>query len=146
MDAALKKQYIRLIYSKGFRHLATALVLCALVGGIYESHTHFIFALCAAGAALIGWGWLLHLRSSGMRLPGLRTNRVKRHVPYIHQRFRGTPPQRPAFRKDYHDFDDDLTSATAVDETLFSKKEAEKARILASVLCGAVVIALSLIL
>ncbi len=146
MDAALKKQYIRLIYSKGFRYLSTALVICALVGGIYGSHPHFIFALCAAGAVLIGWGWAIYLRSTGMRLFVLNRGRAKKRIPYVHQRFKGAPPHRPAFLKDYRDFDDDLTSATAIDETVFSKKDAERARMLASVLCGALVIALSFVL
>lgn len=146
MNTALRRQYWRLIYSRTFRALAIALVPCALVGGLYASHAHFIFALCAAGMLLIAWGWLAHLRSTGLRLPTLRTGRRAPRVPFIHQRFKTALPARPAFRKDFRDFDDDLTSAMAIDPTQFDDSDVQKARVYAYVACGALLILLSFVL
>jgi len=146
VNPTLKRHYIRLIYSKCFRYLAGALVVCALVGGGYGSHPHFTFALCAAGTLFIGRGWLVYLRVTGFTLLRARPGRKRRRIPYIHQRFKGGTPHRPAFRKDFRDFDDDLTSATAVEEALFDEKEREIARIWANAACGALLILLSFVL
>ena len=63
----------------------------------------------------------------------------------MHRRFKNRIPARPAFRKDFRDFDDDLTSGTAVDETLLSEKEKDIMRIWARVACGVLVILLSFV-
>ena len=146
MNGALKKNYARLIYSKCFRYMAVALAVSALVGGAYGAHSHFIFALCAAGALLIGRGWLAYLRMTGYRPLAARRGNAKRRVPYFHQRVKDRRRARPAFRKDFRDFDDDLTYATAVDEAVFPEKDREAARLWANMASGGLVILLSFVL
>ena len=143
MDAALRKHYIRLIYSRTFRYLAAALVVCAIIGGIYGDSLHFVYALCAAGAVLLGWGWFSYLRLTGMRLFGFSPNREKKRVPYIHRRDKTKPPHQPAAFRDGQAFDDDLTGATAVDEEAFNEKQIGIARIIAKLICGVLLIILS---
>jgi len=144
VNTGYKKRYIRLIYRRCFHYLAAALAVCAAIGGLYDSHVHFIYALCAAGALLIGWGWLEYLRMTGFS--GIWPNRKSKPIPYIHRRFKDRILPRPAFRKDFRDFDDDLTSATAADDERFSEKEARLARVWSRAACGALAILLSFVL
>lgn len=145
MDAALRKQYIRLVYSRAFRYLSAALVLCAVLGGLYAERRYFVFALCAAGMALLCWGWLGYLRATGTRLPGWRSDRPKHQVPYMYRRFKDHMHHRPAFLRDFRDFDDDLTAATAVDDSLFTERQASLALAMARAACGVLLLALSFI-
>ena len=131
-----KKKYLWLIYAKTFRLLGVGLVISALVGGIYHSTMHAVWAMCAVGSLLICWGWFLYLQLKGMRLFGIKRKDKKQSVPYIHRRFKEKRPHRPAFQKDATDFDDDLTSQTVVDEEAFSENTAKMARVWARVAAG----------
>ena len=131
-----KKKYLRLIYAKTFRLFGICLVISALVGGIYHSTMHAVWAMCAVGSLLICWGWFLYLQLKGMRLFGFKKKSQQPSVPYIHRRFKEKRAHRPAFQKDSADFDDDLTAATAVDEEAFSENAAKMARVWARVAAG----------
>ena len=141
-----KKRYLRLIYAQTFRLLGVCLALCTIIGGVYGDRMYTVWALCAAGSILICWGWFLYLRLDGMRLFGFKPNPKSRKVPYIHQRFKNKRPYRPAFRKDSADFDDDLSSATAVDAEQFSDRMREMARVWARVAAGILLFVLSFFL
>ena len=131
-----KKKYFRLIYAKTFRLFGICLVICALVGGIYRSTMHAVWAMCAAGSVVICWGWFLYLQLKGMHLFGFKKKSRQTKVPYIHRRFKEKRPNRPAFQKDAADFDDDLTAATTVNDEAFSEDAVKMARVWARVAAG----------
>jgi hypothetical protein len=136
MSPEEKKRYLRLIYAKTFRLLGIGLVISALVGGLYGSAMYAVWAMCAVGSLMVLWGWFSYLKLDGMRLFGFRAENRKTRVPYILRRFKEKRPHRPAFQKDSADFDDDLTSATAVDEEAFSERASAMARVWARVAAG----------
>ena len=131
-----KKRYLRLIYAQSFRLFGIGLVLSAIVGGLYGSTMYTVWAMCAEGSLLICWGWFIYLRLDGMRIFGFKPNPTQTRIPYFHRRFKDKRPHRPAFRKDSTDFDDDLTSATAVNSEVFSEHAAEMARVWSRVAAG----------
>ena len=146
MSPQEKKRYLRLIYARTFRMLSIGLVISAIVGGLYGDTMYTVWAMCAVGSILICWGWFLYLQLEGMRIFGFGQKAAKTAVPYIHRRFKNKRPHRPAFRKDSADFDDDLTAATAVDESGFSERAAEMARIWARVAAGVLLFVISFLI
>ena len=136
MNRQERKKYFRLIYARAFRLFGICLVISAIVGGIYGSTMYTVWAMCAAGSLVICWGWFLYLQMKGMRLFGFKAKSQESDVPYVHRRFKQKRPHRPAFQKDAADFDDDLTSATAVDEESFSEEAVKMARVWAKVAAG----------
>ena len=100
-------------------------------------------ALCAAGSLMLCWGWFSYLKLEGMRIFWLKPSQASPKVPYIHQRFKGKRPHRPAFRKDSADFDDDLTSATAGDLEAFSERAAAMSRVWARAGAGVLLFVVS---
>jgi hypothetical protein len=145
MDAALHKTYMRLIYRKTFKLLSAFLVISALIGGIYGDRLHFLYGVSFFSALSILLGWSMHLKAAGMRLPRLFSTREKRKTPYILRRMKNQNLHKPCFMMDYRDFDDDLTSATAVSEELFEKTQARRADMWAGFLCGAILVVLSFV-
>ena len=145
MEAAERKSYIRLIYARAFRYCGVGLAASALIGGLYGERAYAVFALCAIGAALLCWGWFAYLRLTGLRLFGFKPN-PKPKTPYIHQRFKDAKPHRPSFRMDSTDFDDDLTSQTAVSEEPFTERQRDMARIFSRAAAGLLLIAISFVL
>ena len=118
-----KKRFIRLIYQRMFRYFGTALVIALLLGTLLGGGFYLVSALCAAGFVLIAWGWFTHLKRIGIQ-PFRRFSLPKKaKVPWLHRRFRDKRSHRPSFRMDSADFDDDLTSATIVNEEDFSEKQ-----------------------
>ncbi len=146
MTPSEKKSYIRLIYSRAFRYLGVCLALSAIVGGLYQDMLYTVYALCAFGMVMICWGWFTYLRSTGTRIFGRNPDGKARKTPYILRRFKDKKPARPSFRMTSADFDDDLTSATAVNEEPFTKLQTTRARIIARVACGALLVVISLII
>lgn len=141
-----RKRYLRLIYARSFRLLSIGLVISAIVGGLYGNTMYTVWAMCAVGSILICWGWFLYLRLDGTGIFAFLPKGAKPKVPYIHRRFKDKRPHRPAFRKDSMDFDDDLTSATAVDSEAFSEHAAEMARIWARAAAGVLLFLISFLI
>lgn len=139
-----QKRYIRLIYRRTFRYLGAALVIALLAGTLLGGGIYMVNALCAAGFAMICWGWFTYLKMTGMRLWGRKPK--KKTVPYLHRRFKEKKPHRPSFRMDSTDFDDDLTSATMVSEELFTPKQQYASRAAARAICGALLVILSFLI
>lgn len=144
-EIAVRKHFLRVVYNRTFRHLAAALAVCAVIAALCGGRLYFVRALCVAGMAFIAWGWFAYLHMTGLRVFGFSTGRRRRPVPYMHRRDKQATPHRPAFRKDFRDFDDDLTSATVVDETALTARQADIARVLGRVACGPLLIVLSFI-
>jgi hypothetical protein len=141
-----RKQYLRLIYAKTFRLVSLGLVLSAIVGGLYGDTMYTVWALCAIGSILLCLGWFGYLKLEGMVLFPFRAEKKRPRVPYIHRRFKDQRPHRPAFRKDSADFDDDLTAATAVDESLFSERQAALSGLWAKAAAGVVLFLVSFVI
>lgn len=146
MSPAEKKKYIRLIYARSFRWLAVGLVLSAIIGALYGQRIYTVFALCAVGSVFVCWGWFIYLRLDGMRIFGFKPNPKGKKIPYFHQRFKEKRSNRPAFRKDSADFDDDLNDATLVDAERFTERQQEMVRVLERMLAGALLLILSFVI
>lgn len=147
MDDAQRKRYIRLIYSRAFRYLGAALVLCAIIGGLYGDRLHFVFALCAFGAVFLCWGWFTHLKRTGFKLVGFGERaKEKKKTPYILRRDKHKNLHKPAFMMTNADFDDDLVNATACNEEEFSEERVTAARMYARIACGAMLLIISFVI
>ena len=141
-----RKRYFRLIYARTFRLFSLGLVLSAIVGGLYGDTLHTVWALCAVGSVLLCLGWFSYLKLEGMGIFSFQSHSGAAKVPYIHRRFKDRRPHRPAFRKDSRDFDDDLTAATAVDESPFSPRQAGMAQVWAKAAAGALLLLVSFVI
>ena len=142
MQTNERRKYIRLIYSRTFRYLGVALVIALLLGAMLGGGVYMVNAVCALGFVMICWGWFAYLKLTGMRFfQGRKKNQPK--VPYVHRRFKEKRPNRPSFRMDSMDFDDELTSATVVSEEIFTEKQVQAAHAIARAVCGLIMVALS---
>ncbi len=141
MERMAKRHYFRLIYRKTFHYLVTALVVCPIMGAFYGDRLYLIYALCAYGTVLIGWGWVTYLAMHGQPL----FCRVKRNrrIPYMYRTYKGYRRNGPSFSKDFRDFDDDLVRASVVDEYFFSKTQVAIAKTLSRMSCGTMLIIIS---
>jgi len=146
LNAAERKRYFRLIYAQTFRWLAAGLVISAIVGALYGDRMYTVWALCAVGSVFVCWGWFIYLRLDGMRIFGFKPNPKQKKVPYFHQRFKEKRPNRPAFRKDSADFDDDLNDATLVDAERFSERQQEMVRVYERIAAGVLLVLVSFII
>lgn len=146
MSREEKRRYIRLIYARTFRWLAVGLVISAIIGALYGDQMYTVWALCAVGSVFICWGWFIYLRLDGMRIFGFKPNPKARKVPYLHQRFKEKRPNRPAFRKDSADFDDDLNDATLVDAERFTERQREMVRVWERAIAGVLLFVVSFII
>lgn len=145
MDARQRKRYLRLIYARAFRYLGAALVICAIIGGIYGDKLHFVFALCAAGMGFVCWGWFTHLKRTGFKLVGFGEKKpTKAKTPYILRRDKKKRIHKPAFMMTNADFDDDLAGATACNEEEFNEERITAARMYARIACGIMLLIISL--
>ena len=138
-----RKKYIRLIFSRTFRYLGIMLVISLLLGTLLGGGVYTMNAVCAIGFVMLGWGWFTYLQMTGMHLPGRNRRQKKAAVPFIHRRFKEHRSHRPSFRMDSSDFDDDLTSATAVDEEAFGERAAAMARVWARIAAGVLLLLVS---
>ena len=141
-----KKSYIRLIYKTAFSYLGVALVLSLLLGSLLGGNYYIVSAVCACGFVLICWGWFGYLKMTGMRLLPKGDGKKKPKVPYIHKKDKDKKMHRPSFRMDSDDFDDDLTSKTAVKAENFTEKQADTARIIARIACGIIMVIISFLI
>lgn len=143
MDRRTRKKYIRMIYAKSLYRFGAALVLCALISGIFHSRLYFVFSACAAGFVFICGAWFIYMRRTGLRVFGFAPDKKPR-VPYVHQRFKRSVPHRPSFAMRNEDFDDDLVELTAADDESFTEAQRDRARSLYCFFCGLLLIAVSL--
>lgn len=146
MQQMERKKYIRLIYMRTFRYLGIMLVASLLLGVLLGGSIFMVYSVCAVGFVMICWGWFTYLKMTGMRPFGRNPNKKKAKVPYIHRRFKEKRGHRPSFRMDSGDFDDDLTSATAVSEEAFTEKQIDGARAIARAACGVILVLLSFLI
>ena len=58
----------------------------------------------------------------------------------MHRKEKEKRPNRPSFRMDSMDFDDDLTSATVVSEEIFNEKQVQAAHAIARAICGVIMV------
>ena len=144
-ENARKGMYIRLIYRNSFRLLSISLIISALLGGVYGMRLYFIYGLSASGCLCLCAAWFTYLSAKGFSPLLPFSPRKTAKVPYSLRRFKAVA-HRPAFLMDYRDFDDDLTAVSAVDETAFDGAQVRKAKMLSRLSCGAVLVALSLLI
>ena len=143
MERNDRKKYVRLIFSRTFRYFGVMLVISLLLGALLGGGIYLVHALCAMGFVMIAWGWFTYLKMVDM-CPFQRNRKQKKaKIPYFHRRFKQQRARRPSFRMDSADFDDDLTSATAVSEEIFTEKQVDVARILARIVCGVLLVLVS---
>ena len=154
MEKRDKSLFRRILLRRTAKYTGAGLVAGALVGGLYGDRMHFIWALCAAGALFIAWGWFSYLAADPTspvhRMPCRRGKGgwpgKRNRVPYALRKDKKTHQAKPAFLRGNEDFDDDLVSATAVDEERLSDKERAKLAVLARAAAGALLLILSFIL
>lgn len=130
-----------LVFRRTMLHFSTAIVICAVVAGIYQNRTYFTFAAVAAGVILLARAWWTRCR----RQDGRTAPRIGAQVPYS---LRGNKPPRrhkPAFLMTSADFDDDLTPQTIARDEDFSEAECFKAQMCAYIVSGVLLIAASFI-
>ena len=143
MDGQTKNAYFRMVYARALRYLGGALVLAAVVGGLYQSRLYFVFACCAFGFSFLCWAWFSYMRQTGLRVFGFRPEGQAAKTPYVHRKDKEQRPHRPSFAMDNMDFDDDLVRATTLDEELFDERRRGRARALARAACGVLLILVS---
>ncbi len=134
--AAEKRTYRLILTRRTFACLGTALVLSAVVGGLYGDRMHFVWSLCAAGAILIALGWWEYLKVTET-LHFLKKRKAKKvKAPFSLRKNKGSTAHKPAFLQKAEDFEDDLTPQTTADEELFSEKERQYALVLSRIAAG----------
>ncbi len=129
-----------LVFRRAMAQVSAALVLCALAAGLYRSQIYFTFACCAAGTMLLAGAWMGYCRWRDGIPPKRPAN-----VPYMLRRDKIRHGRRPAFLMNSEDFDDDLTPCTSVAEEDFSETACLLARMMARVVAGLFMIAVSLL-
>lgn len=146
MDKALKKCRIRLIYAGAFRYLGIVLILCAIIGGLYRSRMHFVFALCAGGGFFIAWGWFTFLAASGMKVPGFgKLPEQRKKVPYMYRKDKGSS-RKPAFLMSSEDFDDDLNDEVSLSDDDFTEAQKKRIRMWSRLACGVLLFIVSFVI
>ncbi len=131
-----------LVFHSAMTHLSAALVISALIAGVYRRRVYFMFASCAAGMLMLAAAWREYCRWCD----GKPLNRRTEAVPYSLRREKARVRRRPAFLMDSRDFDDDLTPDTMAAEEDFSDADCFRARVAARALAGALMLAVSVIL
>lgn len=146
MNSEEKRRYIRLIYARTFKWFSVGLVISVIIGALYGDQMYTVWAMCAVGSVFICWGWFIYLRLDGMRVFGFKPNPKGQKVPYFHQRIKEKRSNRPAFRKDSADFDDDLNDATLIDAERFTERQQEMVRVWERAIAGALLFAVSFLI
>ena len=143
MDRFDKKKYRLVLFRRIFSYIGTGLVISALIGGIYSDRIHFIWALCAVGAVLIGWGWYEYLRMTGS-FAFIRRNKPKKEkIPYFLRKEKDKKLHKPAFMQKAEDFDDDLTPYTTADAEIFTEKQLKTALVISRIAAGVLLFLIS---
>ncbi|MBR6185655.1 MAG: hypothetical protein IKQ41_05275 [Clostridia bacterium] len=131
-----------LVFHRAMVHLSVALILCALIAGLYRQRVYFSFAASAAGVLLLAWAW----RERCAWQDGRPLRREAAGVPYLLRKEKKKRPHRPAFLMTSRDFDDDLTPYTAVGEDAFSDAQRRAANLFSCLLSGALMILFSFVI
>ncbi len=144
MTKAEKRTYRLLLFRRTFTYIGIALVISALIGGLYGDRMHFVWALCAVGAVLIAYGWWEYLLVTDSLL-FLRGRKKKTRVkpPFSLRKDKEKAAHKPAFLQKAEDFDDDLTPYTTADEEIFTEKQRRYALIISRMAAGAVIFIIS---
>ena len=141
------KKTLRLILlRRTFSYLGTGLVCSAVVGGLYGDRLHFVWALCAAGAIFIAFGWLEYLKMTDSLPLFRKSKRKKTKAPYIWRNQKQQKPHKPAFMQNAEDFEDDLTSETTPDMERLSQKQRSAALVVSRIAAGLLLIIISFII
>lgn len=143
MDRGDKKKYRLVLFRRMFSYIGTGLVVSALVGGLYSDRLHFIWALCAVGALLIGWGWYEYLKLTGSFAFMGKNKSKKEIVPYMLRKDKTAKMHKPAFMQKAEDFEDDLTPYTTADTDFFTEEQLKKLLIISRVSAGAILFLIS---
>ncbi len=138
----IKNRRVRLlVFREAMTALSAALVICALVWGVYRSRVYFTFAAAAAGALLTARAWFIYCRWKDSKALG----RKKPGVPFM---LRGRKPVRgrkPAFLMTDEDFDDDLTGATSAAAEDLEPDQAWGAKVFSGLLAGLMLFLISFV-
>ena len=122
--------------------LSAALVLSALVSGVYGQRVYFTFAASAAGVLLLARAWWEYCAFRD----GKPLRRADTGVPWMLRKEKKRRPHRPAFMMNARDFDDDLTPYTAVGPDAFTDGQCRLAELFSCLLSGGIMILLSFVL
>ena len=141
-----KKLFCRILFRKTCRYLGTGLAFCAVIGGFGGELPYLTWALCAAGALFLAYGWFTYLEASGPSVLKYLRRPQKRKIPEMFRNNTKKKHYRPAFLRDNTDFDDDLTAAVSVDEEFLTKKELARLRIFSRMSAGVLLFILSFVL
>ena len=128
-----------LVFRKVMAQVSAALVICALIAGLYRQRVYFVFACCAAGTMLLAAAWFIHCRWRD----GKPLRRRARGVPSMLRPDKPRRAHRPAFLMNSEDFDDDLTPCTTAADEDFSEAACAQAQVAARVIAGIVMLVLS---
>ena len=142
LEAFKDRPWRLLTFRQAMVTLSVALVLCALISSAYQSRVYFCFAASASGVLLIARAWLSYCKWKD----GRAYNRGRIQVPYSLRGIRPVRVRKPAFLMNSADFDDDLTPFTVAAEENFSDDRCWWAKIVSSLLAGALMILFSFVL
>jgi len=135
---------IRLVYRAVFHKLSAAFIVSAVITAVWGEQRYFSYGLALMASFYLLSGWICLMESYGISLRLLDRFRKKNSpVPYAlrnHQTVRQLR-RRPLFAQDFNDFDDDLTSRTAVAPD--NPKEASSQRMLSGFICAGLLFVLS---
>ena len=146
LSPAEAKTYRLVIFRRTFSYFGTGLVISALVGGLYRDRMHFIWALCAAGAILVAFGWFEYLKMTDS-LPFFgKPKEKKAKVPYALRKEKEQKRHKPAFMQKSEDFEDDLTPQTTADIEIFSERRRSYAPIISRVAAGILLLIASFVI
>lgn len=130
-----------LVFHRAMAMLSAALVISALIVGVYRQRAYFAFAACALGTLQLARAWWDDCRRRDRKPCAEKPAQV----PWMLRRTREKRRYKPAFLMDSRDFDDDLTACTAVSADGFSEDQCRLAQIAAELLSGALMILISFI-
>lgn len=141
-----KRNFRLVVFRLLCRYLGIALVISAVLGGLYRDRLHFIYGLCAAGAVLIAMGWWEYLRlTDSLPFRGRKKDK-KASVPYLLRKEKEKKRYKPAFLQKAEDFEDDLTPSTTADMEVLDTQKRAYALIISRIGSGVVLFILSFII
>ena len=143
MDRGDKRKFRLVLFRRIFSYIGTGLVISALIGGLYRDRIHFIWALCAVGAILIGCGWYEYLKLTDSFPFRLKNKPKNEKTPYLLRKEKEKKTHKPAFMQKAEDFEDDLTPYTTADTETFTKKQVKSLLIISRIAAGAILFLIS---
>jgi len=134
---------LKLVYRATFHKLSAAFIISALLCGVWGENRFFSYGLALMAALNLLAGWICLMEANGIQLGLLEWFRSKKPpVPYaLRNHASRRMPHRPLFALDFNDFDDDLTSRTAI--TAKTPEEASRQRMFSSFICAGLLFAIS---